>query len=376
MPIERIGYRRLYDSLGCSLSNQDELNFNANIGNVEIVVYMGSEPKRGIVVYSNSGKYIVPGEISPMGNVEYQKDASLSSYPRKFFTEIQCIKRIEISQELSSAFHKSEPNAHSKILELANKDIREFKETADLVAGVIGLRFHRQFVLEAINENLFVIKNDNDWAFNITGQWAEMLEEISLNPMGTEALSKILSELDKAPISAREFGMSIFGWMLRAWVERDPISKFMALFIPLEIILSGYGRDDASDKEKEKQIGYDKIRDLISEQSGEDIEFLLKLFKGLVQSQRPSLSSRFEQLANEAKLDGYENHIVAFRLFNAIRNKMLHQGNPNVKLEISISEENMEEKTQQLGDLVERYVSWTLFRDKIVYPSRWRKSHS
>jgi len=36
----------------------------------------------------------------------------------------------------------------------------------------------------------------------------------------------------------------------------------------------------------------------------------------------------------------------------------------------------MEEKTQQLGDLVERYVSWTLFRDKIVYPSRWRKSHS
>ena len=95
MPIERVGYRRLYDSMGCSLSNQEELNFNMKIGNIEAILYMGSKPKRGIVVYSNVGKYIAPGEISPMGNMEYQKDASLSTYPRKFFTEVQCIKQIE-----------------------------------------------------------------------------------------------------------------------------------------------------------------------------------------------------------------------------------------------------------------------------------------
>lgn len=373
MPIERIGYRRLYDSMGCSLSNQEELNFDTKIGDIDVVVYMGSKPKRGIVVYSNVGKYIVPGEYSPMGDMEYQKDATLSSYPRKFFTEIQCIKQIDVPQELSNDFHAGESGADDKMLKLGEKEIEGFKETADLVAGTIGLRFHRQFVLEAINENIFAIKNDDNWAVSINGPAVEILEEPKLNAIGIKALPGILSELDKAPIKAREFGMSIFGWLLRAWVERDIISKFTALFIPLEIILTGYGKGNEVDKERAKK--YEQIRKLISEHSGDESEALLKLFDSLVQSQRPSLVSRFEELANLAKLEGFENHIVAFKRFNRIRNKLLHQGDPNVKLEVPISDEGLEQETQQLEDLVERYVSWTLFRDQVVYQSRWRKSN-
>ena len=372
MPMEYVGYRRLYDSMGCSLSNQEELNFNTKIGDIEVVVYMGSKPKRGIVVYTNVGKYIVPGEISPMGNMEYQKDAALSSYPRKFFTEVQCIKQIEVPEELSLSFHNSDSDANDKILKLAEKEIEGFKETADLVAGIIGLRFHRQFVLEAINENIFAIKTHDDWATQINGPVVEMLEELKLNEIGIKGLPSILSELDKTSIEARESGMSIFGWMLRAWVERDIISKFTALFIPLEIILTGYGKDNEFDNQKLKE--YEKIRELISKYSEEDTALLLKLFDGPVQSQRPSLVSRFEELANEAKLVGFENHIVAFKRFNKIRNRLLHQGDPNVKLEVSIRDESLEQETHQLEDLVERYVSWTLFRDQVVYPSRWRKS--
>ena len=58
-----------------------------------------------------------------------------------------------------------------------------------------------------------------------------------------------------------------------------------------------------------------------------------------------------------------------------IRNKLLHHGDPNVKLEVTISEESLEKETQQLENLVERYVAWSLFRDQVVYPSRWRKSN-
>jgi hypothetical protein len=176
--------------------------------------------------------------------------------------------------------------------------------------------------------------------------------------------------LDKASVEAREFGISVFRWMLRAWVERDIISKFTALFIPLEIILSGYGKENEYDKEKLKK--YEQIRELISGKP--ESEALLKLFNSLVQSQQPSLVSRFEGLANEAKLAGFESHVIAFKRFNKIRNKLLHQGDPNVKLEVPINDESLEQETQQLEDLVERYVSWTLFRDQVVYPSRWRKS--
>lgn len=372
MPIEKIGYRRLYDSAGCSLSNQDELKFETKIGNIEVLVYMGAKPKRGIIVYSNVGKYIFPEGDSPMGNMEYQKDASLSSYPRNFFTEIQCIKQIDVPQELSSAFHMGESGADDKILKLGEEEIEGFKETADLIAGIIGLRFHRQFVLEEINENIFAVKTDDNWAIRINGPTMEILEEPRLNAIGAEALPKLISELDKAPAKAREFGTSVFSWMLRAWVERDIISKFTALFIPLEIMLTGYGKDNTFDKEKLK--GYEKIREIISENAKNDTETLLKLFDSLVQSQRPSLVSRFEELANEAKLVDFEKHIEAFKHFNRIRNKLLHRGDPNVKLEVLIGSDDLKKETQQLEDLVERYVSWALFRDQVVYQSRWRKS--
>lgn len=373
MPIERVGYRRLYDSMGCSLSDQDEFEFSTKIGDIEVVVYMGPKPKRGIAVYSNVGKYVVPGEVSPMGDMEYKKDSSLSSYPRKFFTEIQCIKQIDVPEELSVAFRNNESNANDKMLNLA-EEIKSFKETIDLVAGIIGLRFHNQFVLESINENAFALRTDDNCTIRISGPAVRMLEEVKLNTIGSQSLTSILSELDKAPIQARELGISVFGWMLRAWVERDTISKFTSLFIPLEIILSGYGKDSETNQERSEE--YEQIRKIISEYSGNESDTLLKSFDSLVQSQRPSLVSRFDELAHTAKLNGFENHIVAFKRFNKIRNKLLHHGDPNVKLEITISEEKLEKETQQLEDLVERYVAWTLFRDQVVYPSRWRKGKS
>jgi hypothetical protein len=140
----------------------------------------------------------------------------------------------------------------------------------------------------------------------------------------------------------------------------------------IEIMLTGYGKDNTFDKEKLK--GYEKIREIISENANNDTETLLKLFDSLVQSQRPSLVSRFEELANEAKLVDFEKHIEAFKHFNRIRNKLLHRGDPNVKLEVLIGSDDLEKETQQLEDLVERYVSWALFRDQVVYQSRWRKS--
>ena len=85
---------------------------------------MGAKPKRGIVVYSNFGKYVVPEGISPMGNMEYKKDASLSNYPRNFFTEIQCIKQIDVPQALSIAFHNGESDANDKMLKLAEKETK------------------------------------------------------------------------------------------------------------------------------------------------------------------------------------------------------------------------------------------------------------
>jgi hypothetical protein len=366
MAEERLGYRRLYDSVGCSLVDREELHFSFSLGDLYLEVYLGPRPKLGITV-SQSGKYIVPGEASLMITAEYKKDATESSYPRHFFTEICCSKLVEIPEEISIAFRAKDPKGHNELLRLAEQDAKRFISAADLISGTIGLRFHRQFVLELINENFFALRGDDDYTFNQASPGLELLEGIALNPKGAEALGNLLTAIGQAATEARDFGASALVWLLRSWSERDTISKFVALFIPIEIILAGYR--GTPDKETLENVS--KIRSLIDLHGQSESKNLLAFFNKIVGQQRPSLVSRFEEMARTAQLEGWEADVVAFRRFNSIRNKLLHRGEQQVQLVISLADK-LQEETHQLEDIAERYVSWSLFRDGVVYQSRWR----
>lgn len=151
---------------------------------------------------------------------------------------------------------------------------------------------------------------------------------------------------------------------MRAWHESDPVFKFVALFIPLEFMLAGHSRG-GSEVLKEHA---GNIRRLIRRHAGADREALLSFFSALVEAQRPSLPSRFEHLAREAEMPGWQADVEAFRRFNNLRNKLLHRGVRAVSLQVPISED----ATRYLEDIVERYVSYATFGDARVYPSRWR----
>jgi hypothetical protein len=370
MTTEQIGYRRLYDAAGCSLANQDELEVNGMMGEFEVRVYIGPRPKLGIAFTTVQGKYIIPGEISPVFTTEYKKDATESSYPRKFFTEILCIKKIEVADELSKLFHAKDTNAQNELLALTAKDTIGFRNASNLTAGVIGLRFHPQFILEEINENFFAVRDENDWPFQITGPWMQILEDVSLNPFGTEMLSKHIQAVSQANPATQQFGASALTWLLRAWPERNSIQKFLSLFTPLEMILAGYSGNPEHEKEKQENIK--KIQGLILAQDDNESKQLADFFQKISVNLRPSLASRFEQLAGEAKIEGWEADVIAFRRFNSMRNSLLHQGDGKVELSTTISDENVEEETRHLEDIAERYVSWALFRDEVVYQSQWR----
>jgi hypothetical protein len=366
MAIERIGYRRLYDAIGCSLVDQTELQVSASMDKLEVSIYLGPRPKLGISVITHAGKFTVPGEVSPVFNVEYKKDASESSYPRKFFTEIICTKQVEVSDDLSKAFKAKEPNAHNELLRLAEKDKDIYRSASDLMAGMIGLRFHKQFVLEIINENFLAMRDEDDWAFTFSSPWLENLEGVSLDSLGAEKLTRAIQAVSKATPTSREIGAPALTWLLRAWAARDSVLKFLALFIPIEMVLSGYGGDP--EKEVAKIENIKTIRELIVSQSGLASKQLLEFFNQIAGNLRPSLNERFEQLAKDAKIDGWEADVVAFKRFNSMRNKLLHRGDPNVRLATPISDEEI----RHLEDIAERYISWALFGDGVVYPSRWR----
>jgi hypothetical protein len=84
----RIGYRRLYDSMGCSIANQQTIHLVFPCGDhLQVERYMGNKPKFGITIEAGHEDYLIPGEQSKIGNYAYHADATQSSYPRSFFTE-------------------------------------------------------------------------------------------------------------------------------------------------------------------------------------------------------------------------------------------------------------------------------------------------
>lgn len=365
MTTERIGYRRLYDSIGCSLADRQDFEVEFTAGSdLGVRIYLGPRPKFGITV-RHSDKYVVPGEQSLMLQAEYKKNATESSYPRRFFLEIFCWKDIDVSEEISKAFRASEKNSHNELLKLAEQEAEVFRATTDLIAGTIGLRFHRQFVIELINENFITRRSDEDWPFQETGPSLEMLEQPSLNPTGCTVLENLLTAVGGANEEARQLGALVMSWLIRAWTERDTVSKFVALFIPLEIVLEGYGSGSQQELKKLAKA----LRSLIQNYDGERKGELLEFVNHLMERQRPTLQTRFEELAAKAQLDGWKGDIEAFKQFNKIRNALLHRGVRGIRMLVSVSDTEV----RQLEDIVERYVCYSFFKDDRVYPSRWRQ---
>jgi len=358
----KIGLRRLFDALGCSLSNRDELNTSfAVAGPHHVQIYLGPKPLHGIQVVSDSQKYIVPGDVRPLGTFEIKSDASESSYPRSFFLEIS------VSTDADETTPGADAEATRKeLLEQARAKKTEFQGVIDLVSGMLGLRYHRQFVLELLDEIPFAWHGVTPIRSHAGPVW-ETLEELALNENGIAQLEAHGRALEGLSIEASQKVGLIFHWLLRSWRESDSLYRFVALFIPLEAILAGIKPSDDNKIEKRKRCH--AIRKIIRSNGGDQREELLQYFDRVAQrGSYPTLDERFVALAESAKLPGWEIDIQAFRQFHRTRNALVHRGEKSARHQLSVGEDEL----RTLSDLVERYVSYVVFGDAKVYQSRWR----
>jgi hypothetical protein len=324
-------------------------------------VYIGAKPRFGIWV-SRSDKFVIPGTASMLAKAQYHGDATQSDHPRSFFTEVFCSIEVEVTEKVSKAFHEDDKAAREEMLRLAEAAKEPLNTAADLVAGAIGLRFHRQFVIELLNEN-FVALREKDHATQFYGDSLELLESVSLYESGVAQMESLLAAIGSARNEAVQFGGVVLRWLMRAWAERDTVNKFIALFVPLEMVLTGVNTPQTGLKERAR-----KVRRLIKAHAEKDRNELLAFVDSLVERQRPTLEGRFELLAEEAQSPGWQSDVMAFRQFNSIRNGLLHRGKHNVRLQVSVTEDEV----RSLEDMVERYVNFALFRDTAVYKTRWR----
>ena len=254
MPRVRLGFRRLYDAIGCSLAEGTEARASYSIGDgLSAEVYLGPRPRFGIAV-TRSDKYFVLGEVGTnLLHAEFQSDASKSDYPRKFFAEVFCWKEVEVSDELYGPFQSNTPGAVQEVLRQARNLEDSFRQAVNLIAGAIGLRLHRQFALLMVNENLVAIRENGDFTHEMVGAGVEVLESVSLTAVGVEAIQALGTALGTCCASSLSRASTVLWWLMRAWAEHEPVSKFLAFFTPLEMVLEGYGgRQPETDESIEK----------------------------------------------------------------------------------------------------------------------------
>jgi hypothetical protein len=367
MTIERVGYRRLYDAIDCSISGCDEIQVAFPFEDrFHVEIYMGPTPRFGICTEKNDDYYAHPGTETNK-NIEYHFDVTQSSHPRRFFIEISCFRDIEVSTALSQAFHRQDPRVRDEILSFAEKDGKEYRCIADLISGTIGLKFHRQFVMELLNEN-FVALRDTGFAISVIGTPVELLDDVQMSTREIQRIKQFASLLPHENVS--QWNGAILGWLMKAWSEQDPVSKFNALFTTLEMLLKGVKGEISQEKQRHAET----LRQLIVKhsESDEKQEELLAFLDTIVTNQNPSVMSRFVTLAEQADMPTREADIEALRHYKQMRDGLIHRGNNNIQLVVPHPQIG-DKESHAFEDIVERYVSYVLFGDLEIYQSYWRK---
>lgn len=196
----------------------------------------------------------------------------------------------------------------------------------------------------------------------------ERLIDVRMREQGLQALEGLIHEIGRNSHETLLSAGGVLGWLMRAWAEPQELAyKFMAYFIPLEMVLNDYSAKPSREVLRQAKA----IRTLIKRHAGEQREGQLAFFNNLCQGFRPPLTARFEMLAKEAQIPGWETDIEAFKRFYTMRNALVHRGDPQVRLQVPASKPNKED-VSTLEDITERYVSYALFRDANVYDSPWR----
>ncbi|MEK9140395.1 MAG: hypothetical protein AAB308_05015 [Nitrospirota bacterium] len=358
MPIATLGVRRLYDALGVGTSFVGEIFHKVTLkAGRTVSVYIGPKPPLGIVSLE-SNQYVIPGRESLMLKTN-------SKYDAPSFLEITIGVPREITLQTIELLRQEDKVTQEALLKEADDHLESAEHLLDVISGILGLRVHRQLVLKPLVENCF-IAGEFEPVSSFVGPAVEMLEGIESNANTGPHLKRLLEGITSVPEDSLLKGGSVLHWLLRAWRERDAVSKFMYLFVPLEAILQSI-----TELEVDSKANLESLEAMVKSSNVHNREALLGFLDRAKTKFGPTLNARFEEFAYRAAIPGWELDVKAFKKFNRMRNLLLHAGDKNVRSHI-----NFEENSRTLEDLVERYVSVVLLRTPDVYQSRWRPQRS
>lgn len=349
-----LGWRRLYDALGFSIEESGPITASANTGSGrQINFYLGLEPPAGIMSV-NEGGYLIPGR-----QVEIFK--ADPDYKTDCFCDISITWQKRLNDEEEKLAENADNDFHQKILAEAREALNEPENLLDAAAGAVGLAIHRQLVLKPLVEHVFFTGGPQPVSSFYGPVW-ERLDHLGLSEGGKSTVSSLLTSISQVPEKGWSKAGAILHWLLKAWRERDHITKFMYLFIPLEAVVQS-----TPDLAAEAVRELNAIRDIVENSAEKNKDELIKFIDRAKTKFNPTLNARFEELAKRHALPGWELDVEAFKKFNRMRNLLLHMGNKRLSAHI-----DFEQNSRTLEDLVERYVALEIVGTPSVYQSSHR----
>jgi hypothetical protein len=365
MKTVRVGYSRLYNAEGCSLSRREEVFMRFNVGDIEVQAYVG--PKKRHVVLSMKVGPKKPKDEKVRTRVSREGEYEIPSpeiFPADLYTELIATQALEIEDAVASAFFNRDTAARDEVLRKAAQKQALFKSALDFVAGALGLRLHHLLVTALIDEQCFAYREKGDpYAFNATVHFTVTDGyEWDISDEGITAAGKRLPQLQ--PGWTMERAAEVLAWLLRAWAAKDSVLQFASLFTPLECVIPGVPKKELNELEKNRKAILALVEGHAEPQ---DRKALTRFVTGL-RVPSPPLAERFGHWAAKAALHGWKNDVTAFRKFSKMRNSLLHRGQPDVEFRVTVEPDDV----RTLEDIAERYVSLALFGDANVYQSKKR----
>ena len=227
--------------------------------------------------------------------------------------------------------------------------MRKCRAHIDIHAVAVGMALSRQFLGTEVGEDIGRVSPGGPWT-RVGNKKVFVNREVRCTQ--TRIARQVCSWMQGRLPNQSFAEAGVLRWLLRAWQETDPTYRFMALFIPLEMVLSGYKGPRVVPKAELQHI-----RRIINNSGDPDRLSLIAVLNDVSSAMRPSLSSRFRAMAEELFIATAEADTASFERFNQIRNDLVHRGMEPTSNVGSVTEVDV----GMLMDLTERYVVARVF---------------
>ncbi len=234
-----IGLGRFYAAHAIDEMQHDRTVVRTQLGATRISVGIGAQTSHGIMCFASDPAQPRDSEVAPWESRRPQlQHPPAQVFPADAYVEIVATEKLEVEDGLAQAFENRDPDARTKVFKLSRSREAALRLAIDFAAGVIGLHVHSLLVSNIVTEQVYAYRSENNTYAYRAALSIEVTESIPWDGPANALCHAAFDRANKmSEASVWEESAEALAWLVRAWGARDPVLRFVSLFIPLEMVI-------------------------------------------------------------------------------------------------------------------------------------------